>query len=423
MLSNLLQQFYNTADALIVGRFIGSDALAAIGASSLLITFLIYFFIGLSSGAGVLIAQLFGADCKKQLDIAVHTNIALALLSGVVLTIVGIIFAKPMLQAMRIPESGIDYAKTYLQVYSAGMVPFTLYNIGSGILRALGDSKTPLYCLIITVTFNIILDIVFVVFMSWGVAGAAWASALSQLIAALFIIFKLRDLDEAFRLKIKSICFDLSMLKETVRIGVPMGIQSVLVCFSNVIVQTQINAFGMHVMAGFTAYMKVEGFLFMPIDAFSIAIANYTGQNIGAGNMERVHKGKNICLVLSMGVTVAIEIVMLLGARSIIGAFSSNEEVLSYGIQQIYFAVPLYFIYASNQTYIGVLRGAGATFIPMIISLICMCGLRIGWILIFGKLIAEPFIIYISYPLTWIVTAAALFFYYHFGQWKTQLIV
>ena len=204
MFSNLLQQFYNTADAIIVGRFVGSDALAAVGASSLLITFLIYFFIGLSVGASVLISQFFGAGDTKRLGITIHTDVALALLSGVILTIVGVLFAKPMLQAMNLPESGMSYAESYLQIYSISMVPFAVYNVGTGILRALGDSRTPLYCLIMTVTFNIVMDVFFVAILSWGVAGAAWASTISQLAAAVFIIFKLKNLDEAFRLKIRN---------------------------------------------------------------------------------------------------------------------------------------------------------------------------------------------------------------------------
>lgn len=421
MFSNLLQQFYNTADAIIVGRFVGSDALAAVGASSLLITFLIYFFIGLSVGASVLISQFYGADDTKRLSITIHTDVALALLSGVILTIVGVLFAKPMLQAMNLPESGMSYAKSYLQIYSISMVPFAVYNVGSGILRALGDSKTPLYCLIMTVTLNVVMDVFFVAIMSWEVTGAAWASTISQLAAAVFIIFKLNNLDEAFRLKIRNIHFDFLTLKEIIRIGVPTGIQSVLVCFSNVVVQAQINTFGIDVMAGFTAYMKVDGFLFMPIDAFSLAISNFTGQNIGAGNVERVQKGKNICLIFSIGVTVVIGIIMLFSARFIIGAFSSTEEVIEHGIRQLYLVVPLYFIYASNQTYIGVLRGAGATFVPMVISLICMCGLRIGWIFVLKQFVLDPLVIYISYPLTWIVTGSILFVYYYFGKWKPQI--
>ncbi|WP_133969267.1 MATE family efflux transporter [Eubacterium limosum] len=420
MFSNLCQQLYNTVDAVIVGRFVGANALAAVGASSLLITFMIYFFIGLSIGASVLISQFFGSRKYGKVQEAVHTAVALSLVAGLVLTVLGMAFAPAMLRMMNIPEAGLEYAVPYIRIYFLGMVPMTLYNIGSGILRAVGDSKTPLACLVVTVILNIGLDLLFVGPLGMGVAGAALATALAQLAAAALIIIILLKADPIYRLRPAKIRFHAQVFKDIVRIGLPAGLQSVLVCFSNVVVQSQINTFGLEVMAGFTAYMKIDGFLFMPIDAFCLAISNFVGQNMGAGCWERVVKGKNVCLLLCVGVTIGLGAAIILNARLILGMFTSDETVILNGMRQLYTVVPLYGIYAADQVLVGVLRGAGATVIPMIITLLCMCGLRLGWIFTTLRFVHDARMIYISYPLTWIVTGTVLVLYYYKGGWRPE---
>lgn len=423
MFSNLCQQLYNTADAVIVGRLVGADALAAVGASSLLITFMIYFFIGLSIGASVLISQFFGSRKNDKVQEAVHTAVALSLVSGLVLTVLGLAFAPAMLRMMNIPEVGLAYAIPYIRIYFLGMIPMTLYNIGSGVLRAVGDSKTPLACLVVTVVLNIGLDLLFVGPLGMGVAGAALATALAQLAAAVLIVIILLRADPIYRLRPARIRFHVQTLRDIVRIGLPAGLQSVLVCFSNVVVQSQINTFGLEVMAGFTAYMKIDGFLFMPIDAFCLAISNFVGQNMGAGRWERVVKGKNVCLLLCVGVTLGLGVMIILNARLILGMFTSDEAVVLNGMRQLYTVVPLYGIYAADQVFVGVLRGAGATVIPMVITLVCMCGLRLSWIFTTLHFIHDARMIYLSYPLTWIVTGAVLLLYYYKGGWRPERAV
>ena len=418
MLSNLCQQLYNTVDAVIVGRLVGANALAAVGASSLLITFMIYFFIGLSIGASVLISQFFGSRKYDKVQEAVHTAVALSLVSGLVLTVLGLAFAPAMLRMMNIPEEGLVYAVPYIRVYFLGMVPMTLYNIGSGILRAVGNSKTPLVCLVVTVVLNIGLDLLFVGPLGMGVAGAALATALAQLAAAVLIVVILLRANPVYRLKFAKIRFHAQVFKDIVRIGLPAGLQSVLVCFSNVVVQSQINTFGLEVMAGFTAYMKIDGFLFMPIDAFCLAISNFVGQNVGAGRWERVVKGKNVCLLLCIGVTIGLGVVIVLNARLILGMFTADEAVILNGMRQLYTVVPLYGIYAADQVFVGVLRGVGATVVPMVITLLCMCGLRLSWIFVVLQFVHDARVIYLSYPLTWIVTGTVLVIYYCKGGWR-----
>lgn len=420
MLSNLFQQLYNTADAVIVGRFVGANALAAVGASSLLITFMIYFFIGLSIGASVLISQLFGSKNYPKVQKALHTAIALSLVSGLILTLLGLLLAPTLLRMMNIPEEGLIYAVPYIQIYFLGMLPMTLYNIGSGILRAVGDSKTPLVCLMVTVVINIGLDLVFVGPMGMGVVGAALATVLSQAAAAGMIVSILLRANPVYRLHFFKIRFHGQSLKDIIRIGLPAGLQSVLVCFSNVVVQAQINTFGLEVMAGFTAYMKIDGFLFMPIDAFCLAISNFVGQNMGAGQWQRVVKGKNVCLLLCVGVTIFLGAIIILNAASILGLFTTDQAVISRGLSQLYTLVPLYGIYAADQVFVGVLRGSGVTVVPMAITFVCMCGLRLAWIFTTLHLVHQAIMIYLSYPITWIVTGIALVWYYYRGQWRKQ---
>ncbi len=411
MLSNLLQQLYNTVDAIIVGRALGSVALAAVGSSSLLVTFMIYFFIGLSQGASVLVSQAYGAKDREAIDKIVHTSIAMSVIAGAVLMIIGIVFAPTFLTWMQIPQEGMPFAVTYIRIYFLSMIPMMIYNVGSGILRAVGDSKTPLIYLAVTVAVNIVLDLLFIVVFPFGVGGAAAATSLAQLSAATLVIIRMMRTSEVYKLTLSRVRLNLKTFKRIVSIGLPAGLQSVLVCFANVVVQSQINRFGITIMAGFTSYMKIDGFIFMPIDAISMAISSFVGQNIGAGDWDRVKEGKRVAIIMNIIITIAFCIVIALFSHQIIGLFSSDEAVIGYGVKQIYWVVPLYFIYAYNQTIIGYLRGLGKTLVPMIISMTCMCLLRVSWILILKNFIDDPAIIYVSYPLTWIVSAIALTIY------------
>lgn len=411
MAANLLQQCYNTADAVIVGRCVGAQALAAVGASSLLVTFMIYFFIGLSAGASILVSQAYGAMDPEKLEKTVHTAVAMSLVSGLILTCLGWGCAPALLRLMRLPDENLADAITYIRLYFLGMVPMIFYNTGSGILRAVGDSKTPFCFLLVTSVLNILLDLVLVAGCGYGVAGAAIATTLAQLVAAVCVGIKLITTQQGYRLSIRKIRFDSNAFRGILKIGVPSGLQSVLVCFANVVVQSEINTFGSNVMAGFTAYMKVDGFLFMPIDAFSLAVSSFVGQNAGAGDLDRVQKGKQTGMLLAVGVTAVLSTVMFLAAEPIIGLFVTDPEVVAFGVWQLRTVVPLYVVYAVNQIAIGAMRGLGKTLVPMLISLVCMCGLRIGWIVGMTAHFPTPAVIYGSYPLTWLVTLVALTVY------------
>ena len=393
LISNLFQQLYNTVDTAIVGRFVGANALAAVGTCNLVVVFMIYFFIGLSNGSSIVLSQCFGESDEEKVSKTVHTTMGLSFISGIILMVVGLLSAETILKLMNTPENVIGHAVTYIKVYFLSMIPMMIFNMGTGILRAMGDSKTPLYYLGSAGVLNIILDLVFIIVFNMGVMGAALATTLSQTLSAILIMRKLLTTDEIYKLHLNKIKIDKEILKRILLIGIPTGLQSVLVCFSNIIVQSKVNLFGLDVMAALTVYYKVEGFIYMPIEALAMAASNFIGQNIGAKNVDRVKKGKSLSMKICVGMTVVgwtsliatnvlIGGIIMLFKTPILHIFTEEKEVVKYGSQFIMFIVPLYFIYAMNQILSGVLRGAGKTFVPMIIGLVCMCGFRVGWLVV-----------------------------------------
>lgn len=422
LISNLFQQLYNTVDTAIVGRFVGANALAAVGTCNLVVVFMIYFFIGLSNGSSIVLSQCFGQNDNEKVFKTVHTTMGLSFISGIILMIVGLLFAETILKWINTPDDVIGYAITYIKIYFLSMIPMMVFNMGTGILRAVGDSKTPLYYLAVSGVANIILDLIFIVQFKFGVMGAALATTISQTISAVLIMIKLIKSNEIYKLHISKIRIDFDILKKILVIGIPTGLQSVLVCFSNIIVQSKVNLFGLNVMAALSIYYKVEGFIYMPIEAMAMAISNFIGQNIGAKNLERVKKGKKLSMRICVVMTVLIGGLIMLLHTPILKIFTTDEKVIYYGTQFILFIVPLYFIYAMNQILSGVLRGAGQTFIPMVIGLVCMCGLRVGWLVVMIGIVKDVRIIYASYPLTWIFTNIFMSIYYYKGKWMEKSI-
>lgn len=422
LISNLFQQLYNTVDTAIVGRFVGANALAAVGTCNLIIVFMIYLFIGLSNGSSVVLSQAFGENDNEKIFKTVHTTMGLSVISGIILMIVGLLSAETMLKWINTPDDVIGYAVTYIKVYFFSMIPMMIFNMGSGILRAMGDSKTPLYYLAASGVANIILDLVFIVQFKFGVMGAALATTMAQFISAILILIKLTRTNEIYKFYISKIKIDVNILKSILIIGVPTGIQSVLVCFSNVIVQSKVNLFGLNAMAGLSIYYKVEGFIYMPIEAIAMAAGNFTGQNIGARNIERVKKGKSISMRICISITVLIGGLILLLHNPILGIFTSDQKVVEFGTQFMFFIIPFYFIYAINQMLAGILRGAGQTFMPMVIGLFCMCGLRVGWLMVMLAFVKDIRIVYLSYPLTWIFTNIFMSIYYYRSNWMDKSI-
>lgn len=285
LISNLFQQLYNTVDVAIVGRYVGANALAAVGSCNLIVVFMIYFFIGISNGASVIISQSFGKKDKDKIHKSVHTIIALSLISGFILMVLGLIFGEIFLRWINTPDNVLPFAITYIKIYFISMIPMMIFNMGSGILRAVGDSKTPLYYLAISGITNIILDIVFAVIFKLGVSGVAMATTIAQFVSSILILIKLIKTSEVYKISVNKIKIDFNILKEILLIGVPTGVQSVLICFANIIVQSKINIFGLNAMAGYTIYYKIEGFIYMPISAIALALSNFVGQNVGQVNL------------------------------------------------------------------------------------------------------------------------------------------
>lgn len=325
MLGTFFQQLYNTADAIIVGKFVGKEALAAVGGTTgTLISLLVGFFVGLSSGASVIISQFFGARRGEDVSRAVHTTVMLAIVSGAMLTVLGVLTSEKVLLLMGTPPEVMVYAMPYIRIYFLGMIPSLIYNIGSGILRAVGDSRRPLAFLICATMTNVVMDVIFVLGMNGGVAGAAAATVASQLMSAVLVVATLRRSPFAYRLRLRKLRLHGDMLRHIVRIGLPAGMQSVMYSLSNIIIQAGVNGFGTDVMAAWTAYGKMDGLYWMTISAFGVAITTFAGQNFGARQYDRMKKSVNVCLSISAGTTVVLSAVMIFVARPLLALFTDD---------------------------------------------------------------------------------------------------
>ena len=299
LIGTFFQQLYNTVDTIVVGQYVGTQALAAVGTTGTMINLLVGFFVGVSSGATVIISQFFGAGDAKNVSRAVHTSMALALVGGLIIMVLGLLTARPSLVMLGVPEEILGDALTYMNVYYAGIIACMIYNVGTGVLRAIGDSRMPLYVLIVCCLVNIVLDLLFVVGFHWGVFGVAIATALSQVVSAVLIMLRLMLTRESYRVELKKIRFDRSILKNVIRIGLPAGMQSVLYSVSNLVVQASINSFGTDAIASWAAIGKIDGFIWMVMSAFGIAITTFVGQNFGAQKFARVKKSIRVCLMMS----------------------------------------------------------------------------------------------------------------------------
>ncbi|MFQ7692978.1 MAG: MATE family efflux transporter [Christensenellales bacterium] len=422
VLGTFFQQLYNTADAIIVGKFVGKEALAAVGGTTgTLINLLVGFFVGLSSGASVIISQFYGAQRSEDVSRAVHTTMALALASGAALTVLGICLSKNVLIMMGTPADVLDYAVTYINIYFLGMIPSLIYNIGSGILRAVGDSRRPLFSRRATMT-NIVLDVVLVIGLNLGVAGAAAATVLSQVVSAVLVMMTLCRTSQVYRLQLKKIRFYGDMLVRIVRIGLPAGLQSVMYSLSNIIIQASVNGFGTDVMAAYTAYGKVDGMYWMVINAFGVAITTFVGQNFGARLYDRMKKSINVCLGISAAVTIALSAVLLAIAKPMLGLFSDDAQVIEIGLSIVYLIVPTYITYLFIEILSGAMRGAGDSLIPTIMTLTGVCLLRVFWVTVVVSAHHELKVLLMSYPITWIVTSAMFLVYYLRGKWLKRCI-
>lgn len=413
LFGTFFQQLYNTADAMIVGHFVGKQALAAVGGTTgTIINLLIGFFVGLASGATVIIAQFYGGKKADKVHWAVHTSVAFSILGGLVLMVAGILFSRPMLAVMKTPSDVMDYAVLYIRIFFAGTVPNLLYNMGAGILRAIGDSRRPLYYLIICCFANIGLDFLFVAVFDLGVAGAGLATILSQLLSAVLVLGTLMRTGDMYRLEWRKVGIDKIMLQRIIRIGLPAGLESAMYSVSNVIVQAGVNTLGTDSVAAWAAYGKVDGLFWMMVSALGISATTFIGQNYGAGKTERVHRGVRVCMILAVVMTLIMDGVLLLGGDFLMSMFTSDPEVRAIGSRLLHFMVPTFITYIVIEIFSGALRGVGDAWMPMMIAGVGICSVRILWIT-FGlphvpDIIGAAF----CYPLSWILSSAAFIVYY-----------
>lgn len=420
LLGNLFQQLYNTVDSVVVGNYIGAQALAAVGASNPIINLLVGFFMGIATGAGVVISRYYGAQNKEDLTKSVQTSIIITFLSGIVMTLIGILATPLILKLVGTPMDVMDGSVLYLRIYFGGILAVMIYNMGAGILRAIGDSKRPLYFLCVSSIVNIILDLYFVIGLNMGIAGVAWATLIAQAISAILVIYVLIQTKEDYRLVLKDIHLDMPILKNIVRLGLPSGIQNAIVSFSNVIVQSNINAFGSNAMAGCGSYVKLDGFAIMPIMSFSMAITTFTGQNMGAQKYDRVKQGAKTCLMLGFSVILCISGLLYLFGDQMLKIFSQDEQVIYYGVYMLRVLVPGYMFLSITQILAGVIRGAGVATVPMYIMVGCWCFFRITWIVIAMYFLQDIIVVFLGYTLSWILSALIILRYYRKGTWLKE---
>lgn len=420
LFGTFFQQLYNTVDAVIVGRFVGKEALAAVGGSTgTLINLLVGFFVGLSSGATVIISQFYGGGREKRVSEAVHTAIAFSLACGIGLMVVGIVFSPFALRAMGTPEDIMQYSLSYIRIYFLGIIPNLIYNMGAGILRAVGDSKRPLYYLMASCFTNIVLDLVLVVWLRLDVRGAAIATIASQLVSAVLVVIRLFKTEDSYRLVVSKIKMNLYMVMRIVRIGLPAGLQSVMYSASNIIIQSSVNSLGTDTVAAWTAYTKIDSVYWMIISALGISITTFVGQNYGAGKMDRVKRGIYVCLGLSFLITTILSILMYVGGGYIYLMFTSDAAVIEKGIEILHFLVPAFVTYVCVEVLSGALRGTGDCWIPMIMTAVGVCALRVLWVIIAVPLRPDILTVVFSYPLTWSITSILfLVYFYCFSSMK-----
>ena len=420
LLGNLFQQLYNAVDSVIVGQFVSSQALAAVGSSFPLINLLISFFMGLSMGAGVVVSKYFGARDITQMRKSIHSSIVITFIIGIIMTFVGILVCPTLLEWMQTPSDVISNSIEYLQIYFGGILFTMIYNIGSGILRAVGNSKQPLYFLIVSSVVNIILDLIFIINFKMGIAGAAYATIISQGISAFLTLLLLIYTNNDYKISFKELKMDPTQTKEIIRVGIPSGIQNAVVAISNVIVQSNINSFGSVAMAGCSACQKIDGFAIMPVLSYSMAFTTFTGQNIGAKRLDRVKQGTKIGLTLALGTIICISSILLLFDEQLLSIFNTDPEVIGYGLKMMHTLIPMYFLLTITHALNGIIRGAGETRTPMIVMIACWCCMRMAWILTTVPLFHNIQVVFLGWPITWAASSLWLILYYRSGKWKPK---
>ena len=423
LMGNLFQQLYNTVDTWVLGNFVSNEAYSAVGNVGPIVNMLIGFFMGLSSGAGVVISQYYGAGQHDKVQHTVHTAIVMTLILGVIFTGLGIFMIPFMLDLMNMPESVAPEATTYLTIYFSGLMGLMLYNIGSGILRAVGDSKRPFYFLVVCAVLNTALDLLFVLAFGMGVEGVAIATILSQTVSAVLVIITLLRTDSCIKITVKKLRIHWDMLKKIFKVGIPAALQLAVTAFSNIFVQSYINYFGPNCMSGWTTYSKVDQLLFLPMQSISLAGTTFVGQNLGKGQTDRARQGVKVAMLLACGATVLLMIPVIAFAPPIAAFFNAEPAVIEFASLFLRCITPFYVLCCINQVNAGALRGAGNARSPMIILLCSFVGFRQLYLYVMSGICNEILPISMAYPAGWLLCSAITAIYYHKVQLgKTRLV-
>ena len=420
---NFFQQCYNTVDSIVLGNFVGRAALAAVGTTMPIINTLIGLFLGLSTGIGVVISQFYGAGEEKKVGQAVQTSLVLVLILCGLFPAVGIGMVPFMLRLMATPADVFAPAQLYLRLYFAGVSGLMLYNLGAGILRAVGDSRRPLYFLIFSAAVNTGLDLLFVAGFRWGIAGAALATVVAQGLSALLVLVVLTRSDACYRIQWRGLRVQKGILRNIFVVGIPSGLQLAITSFSNVFVQSYVNRFASSCMAGLAAYQKIDAFVLLPMTTLSVAATTFVGQNVGAGNWDRAKRGVRCAMGMATVVTVIILIPLMIFARPLCALFNQEAEVLFYGSYFIRLISPFYLVANFNQIYTGALRGAGDAKVPMVIMLGSFVVFRQIYLFVTYRLVGTLLPVALGYPVGWVLCSILLFFYYRSGKWMSHSFV
>ncbi|MCI6605415.1 MAG: MATE family efflux transporter [Clostridiales bacterium] len=417
LLSQVFQQLYNTVDALIVGRFLGDEALAAVTSSGALIFLLVSFFEGLTLGAGVAISRYFGANDPARVERAIHTNILVSAISGLLLTGLGVWLTPHILRWMDTDPEVLPDAIDYFRYYFTGVLAVVLYNACKSIMNALGDSRRPLYYLLLSSAVNVVLDLLFIAGFGWGVWSAAVATTISQAISMVLCLIHLSGKRTAFRLQWSKLRVDRELFGEIVRYGLPSGVQNCVISLANVIVQANINTFGKLAVAACGTYSKLEGFAFLPITSFTMALTTYTGQNLGAREYDRAKKGARFGILCAIIIAELIGLALYILMPQLARLFTQTPEVIQMATRQARTIAPFFFLLAYSHAVASVCRGAGKSIVPMVIMLGVWCVLRITYITLIMRVSHELLFLYLAYPITWSISSIIYFLYYHFSDW------
>ncbi len=417
LLGQIFQQLYNTADALIVGRYLSDAEYAAVTSTGSLVFLLVGFFGGISVGAGVVIARYFGAKDENKLRISVYTTVVFGIAAGLLLTAFGVLFTPWLLKVMGTPPEIMPYSVLYFRLYFAGALGIVLYNLCMGILRAVGDSKHPLYYLIFSSIVNILLDLLFVGVLHWGVWSAALATAISQMISVLLCMYRLFHYQTTYQLKLRQLRADFPMLREIIHYGLPSGVQNSIIAFANVIVQTNINSFGQDTVAGSGTYAKLEGFAFLPITCFAMALTTFVSQNLGARQYERAKKGTRFGILCCVVMAELIGVALMVFAEPLMGCFTDNAEAIRIGAQQARVESLFFCMLSFSHCIAAILRGAGKPMVPMFVMLGTWCAIRVAYISILVPIVKESWVIFSAYPVTWTLSSIIFLVYYLMSDW------